>query len=167
VNGGDEGVVLGKLVTFNFTPNFADAAIYGDDRLAEKDSGFIDGSATLETDDLTPVNFALLYGATKGVDGAVTSSVGDAPPEGCFGFYKRGLLNNTQYFEGYFYPRVQAQRGAENSQTKGQTTNFQTSSATLTIMANDSGEWETRKQFTTEADVREWIDGLCSIETVA
>jgi hypothetical protein len=162
------GVVLGKLVSANVTYNQASAELYADDSLAEQDSSITGLSIAVETDDLSINNILLIYGATEGGDGDTVFSISDTPPEGGFAFYKRGKKNGEQYFLGQFYPRVRAQRTANNAQTKGNQTAFQTESLTLTGMATDEGVYELfSPHFATETEARAWVEAKCGVTSDA
>jgi hypothetical protein len=160
--------VLGKLVSANVTYNPSDAELYADDSLAEQDSSITGLSIAVETDDLDTNNILLIYGATENSDGDIVFSISDTPPEGGFAFYKRGKKNGEQYFQGQYYPRVRAQRTANNAQTKGSQTAFQTESLTLTGMATDDGVYEEYSpRFATEAEARAWVEAKCGVTSDA
>lgn len=162
-DGKDEGVVLGKLVSANLTVNLASGEIYADDGMAEQLSEFASGTIAMETDDLEDEKASKVYGC-KVNDGEVTYNKGDTAPRGCLGYYKVLMRNGVKYFKGYFYNRVRAALGNDNAQTRGNSITFNPVATTFTVFADDNGDWRKTHTFDKVADVRKWIDELCSIK---
>ncbi|MDR3277429.1 MAG: hypothetical protein LBT12_01540 [Oscillospiraceae bacterium] len=165
--GAEEGIVLGKLVAANETLNFAKADLYADDALTEQYNAFTDGALAVEQDDMTNEVSAALFGATLDEDGELSNNTADDPPLGSFSYYKAGMRNKARYYQGVYYPQVQAVVSGTNAQTKGSSMSFQTTSFTLTIFADETGEYRKFSDtFETEAEARAWVDEKCAIETV-
>jgi hypothetical protein len=160
--GADAGQVVGELATANMTPNYSTASYYSDNSESEREDAFVNATGTIEINDLTIEQFALIFGATvssgEGTEGEMTSNREDTAPEGEFAHYRTGLLHGVKYYEGFYYPRFKATRGAEQSQTKGNSTAFTGVSFNATAMADDNGDWEVRKRFTAEADAKAWVE---------
>lgn len=156
------GVVLGKLVSANLTVNLASGELYADDGLDEQLSEFSSGTIALETNDMTDENAAEVFGCTVS-GGVVTYNTGDTAPMGCFGHYRVLMRGGVKYYEGRFFPRVRAALGNENDQTRGSSITFQTTSTTLTVFADDNGDWKKTKTFDDEEDAKDWIEELCAV----
>ena len=160
--GANAGVVLGKLVVANLTVTLASGELYADDALDEQLSEFASGSIAMETNDLTDDNASEIYGCTVS-EGLVTYNVGDSAPAGGLGYIKALMRNKVKYYKGVYYPMARAAIGNDNSQTKGSSITFATSQTTFTIMPDDNGDWRKTKTFTSEADAKTWLNGLCKI----
>jgi len=156
------GIVLGKLVSANLTVTLASGEIYADDGLAEQLSEFASGKIAMETDDLEDEKAAKLYGCTVN-EGEVTYNKDDLAPLGGLGYYKTLMRGGKKFFRGYFYPRVRAALGNDSAKTRGNSITFTPVATELTVFADDSGNWRKVHTFDKVADVRKWIEGLCSI----
>lgn len=163
-HGAEEGVVLSKLVSANLTVNLASGEMYADDSLAEQASEFISGSIALETDDMEDSEAAVLYGC-KVEDNIVTYNAGDTAPRGRHGYYKVLMRNGKKFFKAYYYPDVRAALGNDNAQTKGSSITFSSTSTTLTVFADENGDWRKTATFDNEEEARAWISELCGIST--
>ena len=160
------GVVLGKLVSANLTVNLASGELYADDGLDEQLSEFSSGTIALETNDLTDDNAAEIYGCNV-TDGVVTYNTGDTAPMGRFGHYRVLMRGGKKYFEGRYFPRVRAALGNENDQTRGNSITFQTVNTTLTVFADDNGDWKKTQTFDTEPAAKAWVSQMCAITETA
>lgn len=156
------GVVLGKLVSANLTVNLASGELFADDAIAESVAEFSSGSLAMETDDLVDANVALVFGATIS-GGAIVFNKDDTPPEGKLAYYKVLLRNGVKYYKAFYYPRVKAQLGNDNAQTRGSSITFQTANITFTVMTDDNGDWRKTKTFESAADAETWINTQCTI----
>ena len=158
------GVVLGKLVSANLTVNLASGELYADDGLDEQLSEFSSGSIALELNDLTDANAVELYGCTAS-NGVVTYNIGDTAPRGGFAHYRVLMRSGVKYFEGRYFPRVRAALGNENDQTRGNSITFQTVNTTLTVFADDNGDWKKTQVFDDEQDAIDWVEEMCAVST--
>lgn len=156
------GVVLGKLVSANLTVQLADGKIYGDDQLDESVSEFVSGSLPMETTDMTDDVAQEVYGCQVD-NGELVNNTGDNAPQGRLAYYKTLMRQGKKRYQGYFYPRVKAAIGNDSAQTKGENIQFQTTSTTFTVFADDNGDWRRVKTFNSEADAVAWVEGKCGI----
>jgi len=158
------GVVLGKLVSANLTVNNASGELYADDALAEQVSEFASGSLAMETDDLSDANASKVYGCTVS-GGEVTFNKEDTPPEGTLAYYKVLSRGGVRYYKAFVYPRVKAQVGNDNAQTRGSSITFQPATTTFTVMCDDSGNWRKTKTFDSKADAVAYVNTACAISS--
>lgn len=156
------GVVLGKLVSANMTPNMASGELFGDDALAEQVSEFSSAAIAMETDSMTDDNASIVYGC-KVNDKEVVYNKDDTPPQGRLGYYQTLMRKGKKYYRGYRYPRVRAALGNDNAQTKSNNITFSTEQTNFTVFADDEGNWRFTETFDTAAAAKEWIDEYCAI----
>ena len=158
----EKGVVLGRAVSANMTPNMASGELYADDTLAEQISEFSSASIAMETDSLTDDNASVVYGCAVN-DKEIVYNKDDTPPLGRLGYYQTLVRRGKKLYKGYRYPRVRAALGNDNAQTKGNNITFSTEQTNFTVFADDDGNWRFTETFDTVAEVKAWIDEYCSI----
>lgn len=156
---GEQITTIGELIAANLTINYATGDLYSDDALNIKGEEFSSGTIAMENDGLESEVYAALFGATVGEDGEVSHSAEDVAPVGGLGYYTR-MMDKTKkvYYEGHFYPKVQATLGGANASTKGSSINFTTANVTFTVMRCESGEFWVHQVFDTEAAAKTWVD---------
>jgi len=153
------GVVMGELIGFNTSFNFASGQLDADDDVVEQDSEFTSGTATVDTADIDDSTHALLSGATIDGSGDIEDNGNDTPPYVGIAFYRQKKKHGVRYWKGYFFPRAKASIGNENAQTKGQNINYQNPQTPFTILKAKSGAWRIRSEdFTTEAAAQAWVE---------
>ena len=152
-----------KAMSLSVTVNRSTAKGYADDAAAESDLSFIDGSMTLEGDDLSNETIADLCGATldssQGGTGDLTFKEDDNPSYIRFGTVVPMVKNGSRAWIGVIFARVKFAAPEDNYQTKGQNVEFRGWSLTGDIMKNSSGIWKIQSaRKTTEADAKTWLD---------
>ncbi len=151
------GLVLGKAVTANLSPNIAEGEMYADNMNAESAREFISGDISLETDRLDDKTAATIYGATITEEGELTDNVEDTAPYGGLGYVQRLKRGGKTYYRGRFYPKAMATIGADNSQTKGESITFVPESTSFRIMSPNNGNWRVTQTFESEDAAIEWL----------
>ena len=156
---GEAITTIGELIAANLTINYASGELYSDDALNIKVDEFSSGSIAMENDGLESEVYAALFGATVGEDGEVSHSAEDVAPCGGLGYYTRMRdKSGKAYFEGHFFPKVQATLGGVNANTKSNSINFNTANVTFTVMRCESGEFWVHQVCATEAEAKAWVD---------
>ena len=156
---GEKITTIGELIAANLTLNYASGELYSDDALNIKVDEFSSGSISMENDGLESDVYAALFGATVGEDGEVSHSAEDVAPCGGLGYYTRMRDKaGKAYFEGHFFPKVQATLSGANANTKGNSINFNTANVTFTVMRCESGEFWVHQVCDTEAEAKAWVD---------
>lgn len=166
------GFVVGKAITANLTINRNDNPLYGDDAICEDDNGITAMNLELGTDDLEDDVQVKLLGV-KTVAG--TSSAPDvyydteeASPNVGFGYIRvRRLRGVTTYQANWIY-KIMFSQESENSQTKGETIEWQTPTLNGRAMGisltNPGGiTFRKRASFDTEAAAKAWLKTQANI----
>lgn len=151
-------VTIGEAIAGNLTVNQTSGELYSDDALNIKVTDFSSGSLALQTDGIDDEVAAAIFGATA-ESGLVTYSAGDVAPNGGLTYYAPMRdKSGTAYFKGYYFPKVQAAMGNDNSATKGNSISFQTANTTFTVMKCNSGVWMQTEILGTEEDAINWCE---------
>lgn len=159
---GGQGIVMGKLVSANFTPNIVKGEQHGDDTTVEQVSEFISGTVAMETDDMTDQVASVVYGA-KIEDGAVIYNKDDVAPLGNLAYYKAVRRDHKNYYQAYLYPLARAEIGNDSAQTKGSSITFQSAQTNFTVFTDENGRWREVKTFEDKATARAWCAKQCNI----
>lgn len=155
---GAEKVTIGEMIKSDLTINLASGEIFSDDALNIKLAEFASGTVAMETDGIDDEVAGALFGATVD-EGLVTYNVGDAAPNGGLGYY--AMMKDKSagtYYKAYYFPKVQAAMGNDNSATKSGSISFQTANTTFTVMKCNNGDWMQTETLATEAEAVEWIE---------
>lgn len=160
-----EAVTLGAITKVTDAPTFHEATAEGDDRVQDSLSEF--GYGTVDLNFAAGVDNeakAAIWGSELSEDGELAQSVDDEPPYGGYAIATRMLRGSTKYFQGIFYPKLQAVPQGKDYNTR------QRSGTTLTG-DNIHMKWEaplfgkykyTSAEFDTEEEVKAWVDGKLS-----
>lgn len=155
----DTGIVsIGEAIAGNLTVNMSSGELYSDDALNLRVNEFASASLALETDGIDDEVATVLFGATA-VTGLVTYSAGDVSPYGGLAYYTPMKdKTGTVYYKGYYFPKVQATIGGDNSATKAGTIAFQTASTTFTVFKCNTGAWMQNEILKSEAEAITWCE---------
>lgn len=154
-----EKKVMGKAISANVAVNVTEAKLYADDTLAESVKEFIDGTLTVNTDDLEDTVEADLLGATVGENGEIINKGDDSAPWVELGYILARMKSGKKQYRGVLYTKVQFAIPSENNQTKGQTIAFDTPSMTGTLTTDADGVWRRKsKWLDTPTAAQEWLD---------
>lgn len=138
---------IGKGINMNTTINTSDAELYADDGLAEYDTEFVDGSMTLEADDMEDDVEKDLLGSAVGTDGDVLSKSTDVASYvrigGVIGRSKSGI----KQYRAVIYLKVKFGIPADNFSTKGQTITYGTTSLVGKLSKNCRDEWRYKSKW--------------------
>jgi phi13 family phage major tail protein len=167
------GATIGKAITADKTINFNDNPLYADGAIAENDRSFSDGSIKFGVDDITLKTTADLLGAsyteaTETEPEKIVRASGNTAPYVGVGYYKKGVKNNVPYFEGTWLHKIQFAPFGETAKTKEKSIEWQTPEIEGSIMVVDGyaeGAYEETVRFTTETEVREWLNTKANITT--
>lgn len=152
-----------KAMSLSVSVNRSNVKGYADDAAAESDLSFIDGSMTLEGDDLSNETIADLCGPAidsgQSGTGDLTFSEADAPSYVRFGTVVPMVKNGERAWIGLIFTRVKFAPPEDNYQTKGQNVEFRGWTLTGDILKNASGVWKIQSaRKTTEAAAVTWLD---------
>ena len=159
---------LGKAVSFNDTPNVAEANLYGDDALAESEKAVTSSALSLGTTDIPDSAKADVFGHTKDTTSNEYEYNVDDSPEYCgFAVLGKKKVDGAVSYEAKFYPKTQWSEPSVDYQTRGENTEFTTPSTNGTAMADKDGNYKYEKTFsgeTAEADALAWINSKFGVQ---
>ena len=166
------GMVIGKGIQANLTINRNNNPLYADDAIAEDDNGITSMSLQLGLDDLLEDAQVLLLGTTKVTGTSNNPDVyydgeASAPAVGVGYIRVRRKNGTTKYQAVWMYKGVYGEDG-ENTETKGESINWQTPTVTgrcaaLSVDATGVNKFRKRAVFDTEAAAKAWLNALAGI----
>lgn len=145
-------VRLAKAINADLTVNSNDATLYADDGADVVFRDFINGTLTLEVNDLGNAVAAALLGASIDANGALVSSGEDVPPPVAIAFQSKSARGGDRYF--WFYRVVFSVPGA-SIQTKGESIEFATPSIEGTISRRNLPDTNNKHPWKIEAKAGE------------
>jgi phi13 family phage major tail protein len=153
-----------KMIKADISLNLSDAKLFADDTTAESLKEFIDGSISLNMDDLSDAMKTDLLGNTKTsatvgtetVDEMASKDTDIAPVVG-FGFIQSKIVDKARKYRAIFFPKVQFGEPNESSETKGQSINWQTPVLPGTIMRRNDGVWKEEATVTSLETAITWL----------
>lgn len=166
------GMVAGKAITGNLTINRNDNPLYADDVIAEDDNGITGMDLELGLDDLdedTQDYIGLLKKVTAGTPSVTTYYENSAAAHVVgVGYMRVRRKNGATTFQGVWIYKTLFSKNSENSQTKGETIEWQTPTVNgrcMGLSVDSTGEATFRKirNFDTEEDAEDWLNGLAGI----
>ena len=166
------GMNVGGAINGNLTINRNTNKLFYDDVLGESDNGVTSMSLELGLDDLIEDAAELLLGTEKTSAGtpAVTTyydSDAAAPYVG-IGYIRVRRRKGVTKYQAIWYYKVQFGLTAENSQTKGESIEWQTPTipgdvAGLYVDSTGRAKFRKKQLFETEAAAKTWLNGLAGI----
>lgn len=166
------GFVVGKAIQANLTINRNSNPLYGDDAIAEDDNGITGMSIELGTDDLEDEVTEKLLGQVKVAGESDAPDVyyehdGSAPNVG-FGYVRVRRKNGITSYQAIWMHKVVFGTTAENSQTKGESIEWQTPSLTgraagMMLNSIDHISFRKRALFTSFAAAQAWLKAQANI----
>lgn len=164
----DSGFVVGKAMKANIQINAANAFLYGDDAVAESDTGFTSGTVTIGTTKMTDDIQSKLLGHKQdtgdaGAAGEITGNIEDIAPYHGVGFYAPKLDDHKRKYRAIWFTKVIFADPNESLETKQGSTNFVTPELAGTIMQDAKGDWKKEQTFDTEAEAIAYLNAKAGI----
>lgn len=160
----ETGLVIGKAVSANLTVTRAEGELYADDLLAEYVSEFSSADLSLEVDNISLYNQALLYGATY-KDNELQHHAADTPPYGGIGGVQVLLVHGEKKYRAYVFVKGKASVPDWSGQTKGSSITIGTQPLNLKLMSPNYGAWYYIKEFTNEESAKAYVDTKLNLGT--
>ena len=157
-----DGVVLAKAVKASYNPTSNEAELFADDALAESDYTFAEAALSLEVDDLSDQNKAMVLGHTY-QSGTISKAADDVAPYLGVAFYATVVKNNVTKYKGKFYKKCKFKLPSEEHETKGSSTSFSTTTLECKVMKPDTGSYAEEKTFDTEAACITWCNSCVNL----
>lgn len=148
-----------KAISCSVSISNNEAKLYADDALAESDTSFQSGTATLGIDDEDVTIMAELLGHTV-TDGEIVRSGDDVAPYVGFGRIITKMVNNVKKYKVEFLCKVKFAEPSQEENTKGENLEFATSTIEGTVATLADGTWSKAKTFDTMTEARTYLTGL-------
>ena len=158
----------GKAISCNVDISSNNAMLYADDTLAESDTSFQNGTATIGIDDDDIETMATFLGHEVNQEtGAMVRNVNDTAPYIGFGRIIVKQVNNAYKYKVEFLYKVKFSEPSQSDQTKGETVEFATPEIEGIISALANGNWSITNSFDTYAEALSYLEGLLAAPTSA
>ena len=155
-----------KAISCSVSISNNSAKLYADDALAESDTSFQSGTATLGIDDEDIVTLATLLGHTV-TDGKVIRNANDVAPYVGLGRIVTKMVNNVRKYKVEFLYKVKFGEPSQDENTKGETLEFGTTSIEGQVSALANGNWSEAKTFDTMSEAQTYLNSLFGEPTSA
>lgn len=162
--GTGKGFRLGRAVKVDIEPQYAEAALYGDNIKAESDRSFKSAKITLETTSLPIEAHNALLGHEVSEDKMETTyKASDTANYVGFGFYTEEVVDGEHKFVSIWLEKVKFSDTKDNYETKGDSGTYKTPSIEGDVLTGENGIWKTLKINDTEAAAQEWLSEKAGI----
>lgn len=163
---------IGRIISATFAPEYEAATLYADDALAERDDTFKSGALNITVADDNNEVEAALYGNQTNEASGVAKNIDDIKPEYGYGHIVVQQKKKKRYYKVEFFPRCLAGNITHDANTRGESTEFGTTSIESTVYPIEtainglaSGLWQQVKTFESLADAKTFLDGLLTPAT--
>lgn len=162
------GFVMSKAISADVDLERADARLYGDDALQDRDNSVIGGTESLNVTDLPLATKAKLLGMQFNEETKEYRQTGAPSPYGGHGYISEGRGGGVTTYEGIWFHKVQFSQNSFADRTKGQQIEFNTPTITGEIMGvqiDNTGEtaFYDQKEFAKREDALTWLKGKANI----
>ena len=150
--------VLGKAISLNVTPNYAEGSLNADDGQAEYDKEFNYADVTLGTSTLPIEAHEKMFGHTVSTEGKeVTMNANDESSYVGTGWVTVEKIDGVRFFKANVLVKVKYSEPSEEYSTKGDSIEYKTPSISGRALKEDDGTWKKVKQFDTEKEALDYI----------
>lgn len=150
-------MVVGKAVSCNIKPNYAEGSLYGDDGLAEYNNAFTNADVTLGTTTIPKNVAAGAFGHKMNENQEIIFNKDDESIYVGVGFLGSEVIDSKQKFTAIFVYKAKFTEPGDDYETKGENISYKTPSIAGKATADDDGDWKIAKSFDTEAEALAWI----------
>ena len=151
----------GKAVNCQVSISNNSATLYADNTLAESDTSFQNGTATIELDNADIQTQADLLGHTVDSDtGAMVRNSNDTAPYVGFGRIVTKMVNGSYQYKVEFLHKVKFSEPSQDNATKGETVEFGTTTFEGVVSALTSGKWSTTATFDTKTEAQTYLNSF-------
>lgn len=150
-----------KAISCSVSISNNDVKLYADDSLAESDTSFQSGTATITIDDEDQATMASLLGHTvDSTSQAMIRNANDVAPYVGFGRIVVKLVNNVKKYKVEFLYKVKFAEPSQEDNTRGETVEFSTTTLEGTVATLANGKWSETKTFDSQADALAYLENL-------
>lgn len=158
-----EEIDLGAAVKAYLTITYATAQAYGDDRAQLDLKEFVSGQLDAETllSDLEIES--QLFGSTY-TEGELIDSIQDDPASGAYAYIQKLAQRGSggTVYRAVFLHHCTPSLNADNADTRNASITFMNNAVSYAVLADNTGEWRTRKDFEDEASAKAYITSLAT-----
>lgn len=154
-----EGYKPAKAISCSVEISNNEATLYADDSLAESDTSFQSGTATLGIDDEDDVTMARILGHQI-VDGEMIRNAYDVAPYLGMGRIITKMVNGVYKYKVEFLKKVKFAEPSQEENTRGESVEFATGEIEGTISALKNGDWSATKTFNTMSEAQTYLDSF-------
>ena len=149
-----------KAISCNVSITNNDAKLFADDALAESDTSFQSGTATIGIDDDDQATMAELLGHSVDAGGEMVRNSNDVAPYVGFGRIIVKMINGVYKYKVEFLNKVKFAEPSQDDTTKGESVEFGTPELEGTVAQLANGDWSKTKTFDTHAAALSYLEGL-------
>lgn len=152
---------MGKAISLNITPNYAEGSLYADDALDEYDKEFTDADVTLGTNTLPIEATRDMFGHKVSGEApkySVVHNIDDQANHVGMGFISVEKVSGKRFFVPAFLTKVKFTEPSEEYETKGSSIVYKTPSISGKAAADENGDWKKTETCETEAEALAWIN---------
>lgn len=162
------GMYMGPNAAFNFTPNANDVKDYGDDRVVETDTSVIDGTVSIEHNEITMEQEAYILGhtiveASNNTPAHIVSKSTDIAPYLGIGMVGKSKRSGTNMYTAKFYYKTQFREPSDENASKQDSTSFTHTTIEGNMFTLQDGSWKDSAEFDTLAAAKAWLNDKVGI----
>lgn len=162
------GFFIAEAISADINLERADARLYGDDTLQDRDNSVVGGTETLNVTRLPLTIKQKMLGMEHDEQTDEYTECGEASPYGGHGYISVFREKGETKYEGIWIFKVQFSENNISDQTKGQQLDFNTPTIEGEIMGvqiDDSGKtrYYKKKPFPSEKEALTWLKGQANI----
>ena len=160
-----DGFVCGEAMSTSVNPQYAEASLYGDNKMVASKKKLKNASVSMGTTRLPREAEFVMFGHKINTEtGEITYRAEDAASYVGYGFISKEEVDETTKYIGCVLYKVMFSEGENSYETEGENISFKTPSVSGTAMPDDDGEWMNRKQFDTEEEAYAWVRGILNLD---
>ena len=152
-----DGAQFGKISTFNFTPNTSSVKDYGDDVIAEVSNETSGGTLSIEVNQLTLAEKAILLGNTYASGTGIVVKADDQAPYVGVGAIAVEVSGGTKAFVAKWYKKLKFHEPNDENSTKQENVAFGHTTIEADVIPQGDNKISIAKSFSAEADAVAWI----------
>ena len=157
-----------KVVDEKLATEFNSGELYGNDALQESDYSFKSGTLSITICDDDDTFIAEIMGQGVGSDTTeITQNVNDMAPYCAYGHIVPKIVGGVRKYKVEVLPKVKFTSVSTENQTRGDTTEFKTTSLEAKVYALDKalgefavGDWEKHQTFATLSEAETYLTKL-------
>ena len=154
-----------KAISCNVAITNNSAMLYADDGLAESDTSFQSGTATIGIDDDDLQTMADLLGHQYSAETGIKRNSSDTAPYVGFGRIVTRIKNGVRNYKVEFLRKVKFAEPSEENTTEGESVEFGTTTIEGTVATLVNGDWSDAQSFETEQAAITYLEGLFTPQT--